>query len=142
MPNADDSAPWGVYPCRGGWCAIEAATDEHWQYLTVAMGHPELMAYPDYVSAELRVKNRAAVDAHVRAVDRDGHAGRGGAGADGCGGSGASRGRAGRSVLAELRLGAVEVEGVLEARGGPLVAGVVGNAGRDELAVEILDLGG
>ena len=66
MPNADDSAPWGVYPCRGGWCAIEASTDEQWQYLTVAMGHPELMAYPDYVRAELRVKNRAAVDAHVR----------------------------------------------------------------------------
>ena len=66
MPNADDSTPWGVYPCRGGWCAIEVSTDEQWQYLTVAMGHPELMAYPDYVRAELRVKNRAAVDAHVR----------------------------------------------------------------------------
>ena len=67
MPDASDSAPWGVYPCQGGTaCAIEAATDEQWQYLTVAMGHPELMAYPDYERAELRVKNREAVEAHVR----------------------------------------------------------------------------
>lgn len=67
MPDASGSVPWGIYSCDvDTWCAIEVATDRQWQYLTVEMGHPELMAYPDYERAELRVKHRVEVDAHVR----------------------------------------------------------------------------
>ena len=67
FPKEHYCAPWGVYPCADQtWCPIEVSTEEEWHYLTVAMGHPELMAYPDYDHVEARVRNREVLDKHIR----------------------------------------------------------------------------
>ena len=67
-PNA---APHGRYPCNDGSCVISAETDEQWQHLCVAIGHPEVMADSRFETAEARVRNEDLIHPHIEEWTRE-----------------------------------------------------------------------
>jgi benzylsuccinate CoA-transferase BbsF subunit len=62
-------APHGVYRCQGddAWCTIAVRTEEEWQALCGAMGHPAWTRAPQYISYTARAAHSAALDAHITA---------------------------------------------------------------------------
>jgi benzylsuccinate CoA-transferase BbsF subunit len=62
-------APHGVYRCQGDdtWCTIAVRTEEEWQALCRAMGHPAWTHASQFTSATARAANSAALDAHITA---------------------------------------------------------------------------
>ena len=66
--NASRSAaPHDVYRCSGedAWCAIAVDTEEEWRALIVAMGNPSLASDERFTTRELRITNKAALDAYL-----------------------------------------------------------------------------
>jgi crotonobetainyl-CoA:carnitine CoA-transferase CaiB-like acyl-CoA transferase len=62
-------APHNVYRCQSddAWVAIAATTEQEWQALCRAMGHPELAADPRFQDAAARKANEAALDQFLSA---------------------------------------------------------------------------
>lgn len=73
-PNA---APQGLYACRGweSWLAISIETDEQWQRLGAALGHPAWFTNEAYGSAEGRRAAQNDIDEHLAAWTHDRDAG-------------------------------------------------------------------
>ena len=59
------TAPYGMFEARDGWCVIIADTEERWQALCGALGHPEWQDDPRFADNAARVANK---DALVEAV--------------------------------------------------------------------------
>ena len=57
-------APHGCYRCQGedAWLTIAVGTDQDWEGLCRATGHPEWMSDPRFDDALLRYGNRDALD--------------------------------------------------------------------------------
>lgn len=60
-------APHAVFPAQGEdrWVAIACETEEHWQSLCRATGHPEWAADPRFATLEARHANREALEAAI-----------------------------------------------------------------------------
>lgn len=61
------AAPHGVYPCQGEdrWCAIAVFTEQEWQALGEAVGHPAWIGKPEYATLDYRLQHQEALDADV-----------------------------------------------------------------------------
>jgi crotonobetainyl-CoA:carnitine CoA-transferase CaiB-like acyl-CoA transferase len=66
-------APHGVYPAARDdrWVAVACATEEQWQSLSRATGHPEWTEDPRFATLADRVANREALDVLISAWTRD-----------------------------------------------------------------------
>jgi len=62
------SIPTGVFRTRDGYINIASAGDEIYRRLCDALEAPALAAHPDYATAELRSRNRKALNAAIEAV--------------------------------------------------------------------------
>lgn len=53
------AAPHGVFPCKGDdrWISIAVATEEEWQHLQAAFGHPEWLKVPEFATLASRVQH-------------------------------------------------------------------------------------
>jgi benzylsuccinate CoA-transferase BbsF subunit len=62
-------APHGVYPCQGhdAWCTIAVRSDEEWQALCRAMGHPAWTPAAHFATPAAREQHFEALDAQVAA---------------------------------------------------------------------------
>ncbi len=62
--RARDAAPQGIYPCAGldQWCAIAVDSDEQWQALRRALGHPAWAAAPELATAVGRLARHDELD--------------------------------------------------------------------------------
>ncbi len=60
-------APYGLFAAADGDVAIAPANDQIYDRLIVALGMPELRDDPDFTTNELRVRNRARINAIVGA---------------------------------------------------------------------------
>ncbi len=60
-------APHGVYPCQGEdrWVAIAVFSDEEWENLIGAMGHPSWSQDESFSTHQLRSQNQDALDQHI-----------------------------------------------------------------------------
>lgn len=61
------SIPTGVFKTRNGHMNIAAAGQPIWVRLCKAIGLPELVDHPDYLTGELRSRNREALNAALQA---------------------------------------------------------------------------
>lgn len=52
------TAPYGMFEARDGWCVIIADTEERWQALCGALGHPEWLDDPRFADNAARVAHR------------------------------------------------------------------------------------
>lgn len=52
------TAPYGMFEARDGWCVIIADTEERWQALCGALGHPEWKDDPRFAGNAARVAHR------------------------------------------------------------------------------------
>jgi formyl-CoA transferase len=64
------SIPTGVFPVSDGYVNIAAAGQMMWERLCKALDATELMNRPEYVTAELRSKNRAALNVDLGAITK------------------------------------------------------------------------
>ncbi len=66
------AAPHGVYPCQGEdrWCAIAVFSEQEWQALCSAMGHPDWTTKPDYATLQRRLQQQENLDADVASWTR------------------------------------------------------------------------
>ncbi len=55
------TAPYGMFEARDGWCVIIADTEERWQALCGALGHPEWKDDPRFAGNAARVANKDAL---------------------------------------------------------------------------------
>lgn len=55
------TAPYGMFEARDGWCVIIADTEERWQALCGALGHPEWRDDPRFAGNAARVANKDAL---------------------------------------------------------------------------------
>lgn len=55
------TAPYGMFEARDGWCIIIADTEERWQALCGALGHPEWKDDPRFAGNAARVANKDAL---------------------------------------------------------------------------------
>jgi crotonobetainyl-CoA:carnitine CoA-transferase CaiB-like acyl-CoA transferase len=65
MGNArPGAAPHGAYPCAGEdrWCVIAVETQEEWERLCAAMGHPAWCRDPRFATPLARERHRAELD--------------------------------------------------------------------------------
>jgi formyl-CoA transferase len=62
--------PTGVFPTSDGHINIAASGDQLWARFCEAAGAPELVKHPDYVTGELRSKNRKALNERISAVTK------------------------------------------------------------------------
>ena len=62
--------PTGVYPTADGHINIATAGEEMWRRLCKALDAPELIARAEYASAELRSRNRVALNGELAALTR------------------------------------------------------------------------
>lgn len=62
------TAPYGMFEARDGWCVIIADTEERWQALCGALGHPEWRDDPRFADNAARVAHRDDLVAAVTAV--------------------------------------------------------------------------
>ncbi|MBP9218391.1 MAG: CoA transferase [Sterolibacterium sp.] len=53
------AAPHGVFPCQGDdrWISIAVASDEEWQHLLTALGHPEWLKVAEFATQADRLKH-------------------------------------------------------------------------------------
>ena len=61
-------APYQAIRCADGYITLGAANDRLFHRLCDLLGHPEWKIDPDYTSATLRVRNRAALVARIEAI--------------------------------------------------------------------------
>lgn len=54
--------PLGVKRCRDGFVLLSIVTDQDFDRLAIAMGHPELIVDPQFADGVSRFKNRSAID--------------------------------------------------------------------------------
>jgi crotonobetainyl-CoA:carnitine CoA-transferase CaiB-like acyl-CoA transferase len=66
--NHPTSIPTGVFKTSDGYINIAATGDAIWVRLCEALGVPEMADNPDFKSAELRSKNRDAVNAAIEQI--------------------------------------------------------------------------
>lgn len=66
------AAPHGVYPCQGEdrWCAIAVFSDEEWQALSTAMGHPPWTKKPEYATLESRLRHQDGLETDLASWTR------------------------------------------------------------------------
>lgn len=64
------SAPSGAFQAADGLLNIAANKDEQWRALAAHLGRDDLIAAPDYLTRELRKKNRKALKAELESVLR------------------------------------------------------------------------
>lgn len=62
------TAPYGMFEARDGWCVIIADTEERWQALCGALGHPEWKDDPRFTGNAARVAHRDDLVAAVTAA--------------------------------------------------------------------------
>lgn len=62
------TAPYGMFEARDGWCVIIADTEERWQALCGALGHPEWKDDPRFAGNAARVAHRDDLVAAVTAA--------------------------------------------------------------------------
>jgi len=62
--------PMGTYEASDGQVNICASTERMWTGLCEALGAQQLLADPDFASAEQRLANRRALDARINSVTR------------------------------------------------------------------------
>lgn len=62
------TAPYGMFEARDGWCVIIADTQERWQALCGALGHPEWRDDPRFADNAARVAHRDALAEAVTAA--------------------------------------------------------------------------
>jgi formyl-CoA transferase len=61
------SSPGGTYQTKDGkWVVLVCSTDRTWEYLTVAMNRPDLLANPLYMTMKDRLNNDASLDQIVK----------------------------------------------------------------------------
>ncbi len=62
-----NAAPRGCYPCAGEdrWCVIDCWTEEQWEGLRRAMGHPDWAMDARFSELEVRLENQVELDEHV-----------------------------------------------------------------------------
>ncbi len=65
--NHPTSAPTGVYKTSDGYINIATTGTKMWQRMCEALGAPELIKRPEYVSAAERLKHRDALNADIDA---------------------------------------------------------------------------
>jgi crotonobetainyl-CoA:carnitine CoA-transferase CaiB-like acyl-CoA transferase len=67
--SSAEHAPHGVFPCRGKdrWVAIACATEEQWQALCEATGHPQWVTDPRFARFVDRQQHRVALEATLAA---------------------------------------------------------------------------
>ncbi len=65
--RSPEAAPQGLYACAGTeqWLAVSVATNEQWQRLTDAIGHPELAADPELADLPGRRRQHDRLDAAI-----------------------------------------------------------------------------
>jgi benzylsuccinate CoA-transferase BbsF subunit len=70
-------APHGVYPVAGEdqWVAIAATTQEQWERLAKAMGHPEWLDDGRFRDVGARLANEEALNSHIAQWTRERDAG-------------------------------------------------------------------
>jgi crotonobetainyl-CoA:carnitine CoA-transferase CaiB-like acyl-CoA transferase len=61
-------APYQAIRCADGYITLGSANDRLFQRLCTILGHPEWTSEPDYVSATLRVRNRAALAERIERI--------------------------------------------------------------------------
>ncbi len=66
--NHPTSIPTGVYGTRDGHINIATTGQPTWARFCKAIGAEDLMAHPDYMSAELRSQNRDRLNARIDAI--------------------------------------------------------------------------
>jgi crotonobetainyl-CoA:carnitine CoA-transferase CaiB-like acyl-CoA transferase len=64
-------APYNIYETSDGWLAIICISERHWRGVATALGRPELINDPRFLTEKDRVINIDAVDAEVSAITRD-----------------------------------------------------------------------
>lgn len=62
------TAPYGMFEARDGWCVIIADTEERWQALCHALGHPEWKDDPRFADNAARVAHKDDLAAAVTAA--------------------------------------------------------------------------
>jgi crotonobetainyl-CoA:carnitine CoA-transferase CaiB-like acyl-CoA transferase len=62
------SAPTGVFPTSDGHINIAAAGEGLWKRLCAAIAAPELASIPEFVTPQLRSKNRGALNERIAAI--------------------------------------------------------------------------
>jgi len=60
--------PYRTFPTKDREIAIAVASDKLWEIFCKAIGHPELIAHPDYRTNALRVKNRDVLEPMIAAI--------------------------------------------------------------------------
>jgi formyl-CoA transferase len=63
-------APYNIYETSDGWLAIICISERHWHGVATALGRPELIADPRFLTEKDRVVNIDAVDDEVSSVTR------------------------------------------------------------------------
>lgn len=64
-------APYNVYPSKNGYAALFCVSEAHWAGLVKAMGQPELLTDPRFVTQASRVANVDVLDEIVSAWTRE-----------------------------------------------------------------------
>ena len=62
------TAPYGMFEARDGWCVIIADTEERWQALCGALGHPEWKDDPRFAGNAARIAHKDDLGAAVTAA--------------------------------------------------------------------------
>ena len=62
------TAPYGMFEARDGWCVIIADTEERWQALCGALGHPEWKDDPRFADNAARIAHKDDLVAAVTAA--------------------------------------------------------------------------
>ncbi|MEO1494701.1 MAG: CoA transferase [Pseudomonadota bacterium] len=66
--SSDVAAPRGVYACKDGkYIAMSASMQSMWEKVAHAMGQPELIEDPRFLTPRSRVENMPALDEHMAA---------------------------------------------------------------------------
>jgi crotonobetainyl-CoA:carnitine CoA-transferase CaiB-like acyl-CoA transferase len=67
-----DMAPHGAYPCQGvDWISIAVADDAEWRALATSLVAHWWVSDPRFLTPELRVANRHALDAEITKITRN-----------------------------------------------------------------------
>ena len=72
-PPEGESAPYGVYPCRGDdrWCAISVLTDAHWHALRRGLDDPDWTRDPTLATAAGRVAQAPMLEQRLTGWTRE-----------------------------------------------------------------------
>ncbi|HJN88059.1 MAG: CoA transferase [Dehalococcoidia bacterium] len=67
-PSRGDSGapPTGIYPCKEGWVLLSAGDQHHWHRVCNALGKPEWLEDPRFITRPERAANRDIVNAALK----------------------------------------------------------------------------